>query len=62
MYLFFIMKGRGDVQEKWDNFAHEKPHTMYDQVLEKVGKASEKLRQVSWVLGVRVRLIRIVEL
>ena len=58
------MKGSGDVQEKWDNFAHEKPHTMYDQVLEKVGKASEKLRQVSCVLclGVRVRLIRIVEL
>ena len=45
------MKGSGDVQEKWDNFAHEKPHTMYDQVLEKVGKASEKLRQVSCVLA-----------
>ena len=43
------MKGSGDVQEKWDNFAHEKPHTMYDQVLEKVGKASEKLPQVSCV-------------
>merc|ERR1712038_289578 len=35
--------GSGDVQEKWDNFAHEKPHTMYDQVLEKVAANEEFL-------------------